>query len=1128
MRFRVDSKQAAAGWLRSVSLAAWLVLVLVSGAGAQEEVEAGAAVSAEAASRAEIASLEALAEEWRTRVAELALARESAPEVLAAIDLEISELEQGGALDIDADAPLADLEISLLGVSQDLGLARKEVANFETEAAGRAERRKQIPELLTSAKERLAGLDGEKILTAGEPARAEAQQQLARLRREVLGLEIEAYEEEFRSYEVRGQLLSRRRHRAALRIAVLEKQSEALQAVLAMRRQGEAQVATEEAERLIASAEEMPPAVLERVRSFAEQNRELTLRRTGEDGLIQRIENTRRKHARAEAQVADVVADLEFLRRNVEVGGLSGSVGLVLRKTRSDVPDVGKYGRFIRMRRNQIAAAQLEQIELVERRQSLADVEKHVAKMLSDYESELTPEDRNAAAALLRDLLETQRDTLDSLIADTSSYFEHLVDFDARQRELVDRTEALLDFIDERVFWIPSGEPISLKLLSDARGAIVWLFSPRFWSQVARALAAIVVEAPLVVVCMALLVLLAPLVWPRISRRIVELGEQANDLTCIRATPTSTALLLSLSLAFWWPTVFALLAWRLGASVDATQFVRCVAHGMGVAALVWATLLIPRHLLRHRGIAEAHLGWPEAPIRDLRKHLRWFASVAVPSVFLVAVFEVRGEVAWNESLGRMAFLLIMGAVVVFNHFLLREGKGALRRLHAADSEIVLSDSAWRALHGIAVFVPLALIAAAMRGYYWTSLQLAVSLHLTLVFLVLVFFAQQFGARWFLLANRRLALRRWEEAAAALEEKRSASPDSPEPELEDPGVALATVDEHTHRILRNAAILTALVGVWMIWVDLLPAAGALRAVELWTVTETTPVEMTNAAGQVLTSVEDRLVPVTLADVLLALVIAAATLALVRNLPGLLEVSLFRQLRTSAGERYAYATIGTYAVTLTGAAVALSVVGVGWSSVQWLFAAVGIGLGFGLQEIFANFISGLMILFERPIRVGDTVTVGDVSGTVSKIRIRATWITSFDRKELVVPNKEFITSRLVNWSLSDSVLRADIPVGIAYGSDTELVSGVLQQVAKANEHVLQEPEPYVLFRGFGASSLDFELRVFSPDVARYLQIVHELHMEIDRRFRAEGIEIAFPQRDLHVRTLPVPRGKLESEG
>jgi len=219
---------------------------------------------------------------------------------------------------------------------------------------------------------------------------------------------------------------------------------------------------------------------------------------------------------------------------------------------------------------------------------------------------------------------------------------------------------------------------------------------------------------------------------------------------------------------------------------------------------------------------------------------------------------------------------------------------------------------WRILHASALAAAVGLTAAAVRGYYWTSLQLAVSLHVTLVFLTLVVFAYQLGARWLLLASRQLALRRWRKAQADREE--SPAQDLLAPALEEPEVDLATVDEQTGRLLKNGALLAAAIGVWVIWADLLPVAGALRSVELWTTNATATVEMVNAAGERISSVEDRLVPITLADLLLALVVGAAALALTRNLPGLLEISVFRQLQTSAGERYAYATIGKYAVTL----------------------------------------------------------------------------------------------------------------------------------------------------------------------------------------------------------------------
>ncbi|RMF73039.1 MAG: potassium transporter KefA, partial [Planctomycetota bacterium] len=192
-----------------------------------------------------------------------------------------------------------------------------------------------------------------------------------------------------------------------------------------------------------------------------------------------------------------------------------------------------------------------------------------------------------------------------------------------------------------------------------------------------------------------------------------------------------------------------------------------------------------------------------------------------------------------------------------------------------------------------------------------------------------------------------------------------------------------------------------------------------------------------------------------------------------------------------------------------------------------------LGFGLQEIFANFVSGLIILFERPVRVGDIVTVGGVEGVVTRIQIRATTIQDWDRRELLVPNREFITNQLINWTLSDPVTRLIVPVGIAYGSDTTRARELLLDIAKRCPHVLNEPEPTVVFRSFGDSALLFELRVFIPTRDCWPEVVSALHFMIDNAFRDAEIEIAFPQRDIHIRsihsTLPIqPHGMPTSAG
>ena len=305
------------------------------------------------------------------------------------------------------------------------------------------------------------------------------------------------------------------------------------------------------------------------------------------------------------------------------------------------------------------------------------------------------------------------------------------------------------------------------------------------------------------------------------------------------------------------------------------------------------------------------------------------------------------------------------------------------------------------------------------------------------------------------------------------------------------------------MINTALTVVAAVGLWAIWSDVLPAFRILNEISLWSYSATV-------------DGADKLVPVTLGDVILGLLIIVIGVIAARRLPGLMEIVLLTRLNITAGSRYAISTLTQYTIVAFGLVLVFNILGGSWSEIQWLIAALGVGIGFGLQEIVANFICGLILLFERPIRIGDVVTVGETSGIVTRIRIRSTTIRNWDQKELVVPNKEFITGRLLNWTLSDPMARIVIPVGIAYGSDVGLALKLVSEAARQHERVLDDPEPLVTFENFGDSALTIVLRAYIASMDFRLLTQSELNEDINRRFAEAGIEIAFPQRDIHLDT------------
>jgi len=363
-----------------------------------------------------------------------------------------------------------------------------------------------------------------------------------------------------------------------------------------------------------------------------------------------------------------------------------------------------------------------------------------------------------------------------------------------------------------------------------------------------------------------------------------------------------------------------------------------------------------------------------------------------------------------------------------------------------------------------------------------------------------------------------AERRRKAALAASQQSGNQSGPNSIPTVEAPRIDLSELNQQLIKLVQIAAGVILFSGCWMIWSEVMPALQVFNRVELWATTVKISETVDLGDNRQAVHAIETLKWITLGDLIVACGLLMVAIVGSKNLPGLLEISLLQRLPLDHGERNAITTLCRYICVLLGVVLTCRTVGIGWSSVQWLVAALTVGLGFGLQEIFANFVSGLIILFERPVRIGDVVTIDSVTGSISRIQIRATTITDFDRKEYIVPNKEFVTGRLLNWTLSDKTNRVVINVGVAYGSDTDRALSLLMKAAKEHEIVLDEPSPIATFEGFGESCLNLILRVYLPSLDNRLVVISELHRSIDLAFREANIEIAFPQIDLHVRDIP----------
>ena len=768
---------------------------------------------------------------------------------------------------------------------------------------------------------------------------------------------------------------------------------------------------------------------------------------------------------------------------NEQISVLKGSLLLskILYQQRQMLPDAN----LVRGSEEQIADLRLAQFDVNQQRDQLYQRNEYIQKLLEKNKGDaLTAEQM----ATLNEALDGRRELLEQLNKQLGQQLNLSINLQLNQQQLERVSKTLQSTLQQQIFWVSSNKPLDMAWLTALPGALMAQWQA---VNISANLNNWLLESLKVFPAILLMLVIAgAMLWKRqaIQSRFEKLAKEVGQLRSDTHSHTPKAILLVFLRTI--PGALLIMSGGLAlvfSGLSTPLIIGELSFRMALAYMAFGSM---RRMLKPDGLAQKHFGHDAQTVAHLRNALRYIWYTLLPLIFVATLGELDPSRLANDVVGQIICLVSL-LFLSFELF-------TTVRKRPNNQQTGL----WRNITALTFgLVPLILIGLLGFGYYYTALKLSArlidSFYLVSVWVLLY----ETSLRGLSVAARRLAYRR--ALAKRQHQQRTENADGVEVSDDKP-ITLEQINEQTLRLVTVALTLVFAGAFYWLWSDLVAVIAYLDSITLWHHTVGTD---GNAV----------LEAVSLRDLLGAGVIAMVTYILTRNLPGLLEVLVLSRLQLAQGTSYAITTILSYLLTATGTISTLSIIGMEWNKLQWLVAALSVGLGFGLQEIFANFVSGLIILFERPVRIGDTITVSGFSGTVNKIRIRATTITDFDRKEVIIPNRAFVTERLINWSLSDTITRVVLRIGVSYGSDLELTRRLLLQAAAENPRVMKEPAPSVYFLAFGASTLDHEMRFFVQELGDRNPALDELNRRIDHLFSEHGINIAFNQVEVTLKNV-----------
>lgn len=785
-------------------------------------------------------------------------------------------------------------------------------------------------------------------------------------------------------------------------------------------------------------------------------------------------------------RMRNVLESLTQTQRNIDeqISALQGTLVLskVINKQKQTLPTEKINNNLAKS----ISNVRVNLFEYSQQRDELYNIDDYVRNLTHNLEEPLTNEENSA----LNNILKERQKLLDEIIRSLNSQLNLSITIENNQRQALAIGDALQRKLQQQSFWVNSNNPIDF----------AWLkaFPALAFAEVGVLTDYVGIENVQpnllsTVLFTSIFLLIALLInWKKsaIKDRLASLASRVNTLTNDSHWLTPEAMFWTILLALP-STLMFFTAYNAIGFLFFNDPIAIGRWGVRVTLYWWffATVL---SLLRPNGLAFRHFGMPQESNRIFQRIIK--QSIWIVGLLLVSSIPSQiDEIGYlNDAIGQVMSIIALALCLFVVRPLLNRAIREYQKAKKEEGATNTSISLFRLLRLILVIVPISLIILIILGYYYTAVYLITHLLNSYFVILLWVFGRYFAYRFVAISARRLAYRRLQDKRRKLREQVLENGTK-----EDETIKLSVVNQQIYRVTDLIGWVVLFVSLYVIWSDLISVAYYLDGVILWESNEGNQVES-----------------VTLLNLMRASLYMVITYVLIKNITGILEVTVFSKIPLSKGTPQTIITMLTYIIVTFGSVSAFSALGISWTKIQWIFTALSVGLGFGVREIFGSFVSGSILLFERPIRVGDKVTVGQYTGIITKIRLRSTTLLNSDHMEVVLPNQAFVTDRFINWTLNNTITRLQIFFKVSYDTDLDLMQRLLLQAVNEAPKVLSEPKVEINMLHFGDNALEHELLVFVGELGDRIETMNFLQYRINQLFRENGIRFALNQLDVHL--------------